>query len=87
MTKGRGIPYALTSPRCAAEIARSEERDMRDTTDPNDMDMVDRVGANRSPNEGHKDGVIRWFGFGLEVWVVVILIAISFVVAIVVFAL
>jgi hypothetical protein len=59
---------------------------MRDTTDPGNMDMVDRVGADRRPDEGRDDGVVRWFGLGLGIWAMVILVAIVFAVAIIVFA-
>ncbi len=60
---------------------------MRDTTDPGNLDMVDRVGAERNPNEGRENGVARWFGLGLGIWAMVIVIAIAFAVAILVFAL
>lgn len=60
---------------------------MSDTTDPGNMDMVDRVGAGRGPNEGRDDGVRQWFGFGIGIWMVVIVIAIVFAGAILVFAL
>jgi hypothetical protein len=68
-------------------MVRPEENDMRDATDPGNMDMVDRVGADRGPNEGRDDGVRKWFGVGLGIWTMVIIIAIVFAVAIIVFAL
>jgi hypothetical protein len=68
-------------------MTRSEENAMSDTTDPGKMDMVDRVGADRGPNEGRDDGVARWFGLGLGIWAMVIVVAIVFIVAILVFAL
>lgn len=60
---------------------------MGDTTDPGKMDMIDRVGADRSPNEGKDDKVRKWVGFGLGIWTVVILVAIVFVAAILIVAL
>ncbi len=60
---------------------------MSETTDPSKMDMIDRVGADRSPSEGSDDSVRKWFGFGLGIWAVVILIAIVFAAAIVLVAL
>jgi hypothetical protein len=86
LMKERGTHCAHVRLRRVIIRLRPEENTMSDRTNPRDLDMVDRVGAGRGPNEGRDDGVGKWFGLGLGIWSVVIVIALVFAVAILVFA-
>lgn len=58
---------------------------MRDTTDPRNIDRVD-VGQANSRSAERTSGVGGWLGFGIGLWSVVILVAVVFVVAILLYA-
>jgi hypothetical protein len=59
---------------------------MQDTTDPRNIDRRD-VGETNPPSAERKTGVGGWLGVGLGIWSVVILVAIVFIAAILIFAL
>jgi hypothetical protein len=59
---------------------------MQDTTDPRNIDRRD-VGETNPRSAERKTGIGGWLGVGLGIWTVVILVAIVFIVAILIFAL
>ena len=58
---------------------------MQDTTDLRNIDRRD-VGETNPRSAERKSGVGGWLGVGLGIWSVVILVAVVFIVAIIVFA-
>ena len=59
---------------------------MEDTTDPRNIDPRD-VGETNPRSAERTSGVGGWLGVGLGVWTVVVLVAVVFIVAILIFAL
>jgi hypothetical protein len=58
---------------------------MQGTTDPRNIDRRD-VGQTNPRSAERKSGIGGWLGVGLGIWSVVILVAVVFIVAIIVFA-
>src|SRR5262245_53832821 len=71
--------------RAPPRSSRAKESAMRDMTDPGIIDRAD-VGQTNGRSTERKSGVGGWLGFGIGLWSVVILVAIVFAVAIIVFA-
>jgi hypothetical protein len=63
-----------------------EEAEMRDMSDPRDLDRAD-VGQTNRPGAENKGGVGGWLGIQLKVWTVVIAVALIFLIVILVYAL
>jgi hypothetical protein len=62
-----------------------KEFTMRDMTDPRNIDRTD-VGQTNPPSAERKSGVGGFLGVGLRIWSVVILVAIAFLVAGIIFS-
>src|SRR4051794_24921069 len=58
------------------------ESAMRDMTDRGNLDPAD-VGQTNNRSAERKSGVGGWLGFGIEMWAVVILVAVVFIAAII----
>jgi hypothetical protein len=73
--------------RMCGSVLDPERKDptMRDITDSPNIDRRD-VGETNSPAAERTSGVGGWLGVGLGIWTVVILVAIAFIAAILVFA-